>query len=184
MTKLNGCSHGNPQSYPDFWVPLEDSLGVLGHEFLGFGESHSQLNTLVSVSIHSPYYVHKFLLIHSVQSIQNSLKTAIQYVHLSLGMSRWHRYLGIDLFIWGFTSLSTLYRHITTGSWKGRGNQYIQFVRVLYCKLPTNGKQLPAFPLEAVLGVEPRPQEVRGESVTTLPPWPLSRYRDHFTKIL
>ena len=36
--------------------------------------------------------------------------------------------------------------HITTGSWKGRGNQYIQFVSVLYCKLPTNGKQLPAFP--------------------------------------
>ena len=45
-----------------------------------------------------------------------------------------------------------------TGSWKGRGNQYIQFVRVLYCKLPTNGKQLPAFPLEAVSGIEPRPQ--------------------------
>ena len=48
--------------------------------------------------------------------------------------------------------------HITTGSWKGRGNQYIQFVRVLYCKLPINGKQLPAFPLEAVPGIEPRPQ--------------------------
>ena len=48
--------------------------------------------------------------------------------------------------------------HITTGSWKGRGNQYIQFVRVLYCKLPTSGKQLPAFPLEAVLGIEPWPQ--------------------------
>ena len=48
--------------------------------------------------------------------------------------------------------------HITTGSWKGRGNQYIQFVRVLYCKLPTNDKQLPAFPLEAVPGTEPRPQ--------------------------
>ena len=45
--------------------------------------------------------------------------------------------------------------HITTGSWKGRGNQYIQFVKVLYCKLPTNGKQLPAFPLEAVPGIEP-----------------------------
>ena len=42
--------------------------------------------------------------------------------------------------------------HITTGSWKGRGNQYIQFIRVLYCKLPTNGKQLPAFTLEAVPG--------------------------------
>ena len=48
--------------------------------------------------------------------------------------------------------------HITMGSWKGRGNQYIQFVRVLYCKLPTNGNQLPAFPLEAMLGIEPRPQ--------------------------
>ena len=53
--------------------------------------------------------------------------------------------------------------HITTGSWKGRGNQYIQFARVLYCKLPTNGKQLPAFPLTAMTGIEPRPQrwEVR-----------------------
>ena len=55
------------------------------------------------------------------------------------------------------------------GSWKGRGNQYIQFVRVLYCKLPTNGKQLPAFPLEAVSGIEPRPQ--RSEA-TVLPPCP------------
>ena len=44
------------------------------------------------------------------------------------------------------------------GSWKGRGNQYIQLVRVLYCKLLTNGKQLPAFPLEAMPGIEPRPQ--------------------------
>ena len=48
--------------------------------------------------------------------------------------------------------------HITTGSWKGRGNQYIQFVRVLYCKLLTNGKQLPAFPLQAGTGIKPRPQ--------------------------
>ena len=48
--------------------------------------------------------------------------------------------------------------HIMTGSWKGRGDQYIQFVRVLYCKLPTNGKQLPAFPLEAMPGTEPQPQ--------------------------
>ena len=44
------------------------------------------------------------------------------------------------------------------GSWKGRENQYIQFVSVLYCKLP-------AFPLEAVPGTEPRPQ--RWEAPTT-----------------
>ena len=48
--------------------------------------------------------------------------------------------------------------HITMGSWKGRGNQYIQFIRILYCKLLTNGKQLPAFPLEAMPGIESRPQ--------------------------
>ena len=42
--------------------------------------------------------------------------------------------------------------HIMMGSLKGGGNQYIQFVRVRYCKLLTNGKQLPAFPLEAVPG--------------------------------
>ena len=48
--------------------------------------------------------------------------------------------------------------HITTGSWKGRGNQYIEFARVLYCKLPTNGKQLPAFPHKALMGIKPRPQ--------------------------
>ena len=48
--------------------------------------------------------------------------------------------------------------HIIMGSWKGRGNHYMQFVRALYCKLPTNGKQLPAFPLEPVPGIETRPQ--------------------------
>ena len=46
--------------------------------------------------------------------------------------------------------------HITTGSWEGRGNQSIELVKVLYCKLPTNSKQLPAFPLEDGLGSEPR----------------------------
>ena len=67
----------------------------------------------------------------------------------------------IYLFVYLF-GVSHRFQHcigdITTGSWKGRGNQYIQFVRVLYCKLPTNGKQLPAFPLEAMPGTEPRPQ--------------------------
>ena len=63
--------------------------------------------------------------------------------------------------------------HITTGSWKGRGNQYIEFARVLYCKLLTNGKQLPAFPLTAMTGDRTPAAEVGCESVTTLPPWPL-----------
>ena len=48
--------------------------------------------------------------------------------------------------------------HITTGSWKGRGNQYIEFARDVYCKLPTNGKQLLAFPLTAMTGIDPQPQ--------------------------
>ena len=68
----------------------------------------------------------------------------------------WHIYF---IYLFGFLRrFQHCAGHITMGSWKGRGNQYIQFVRVLYCKLSTNGKQLPAFPLEAMLGIEPWPQ--------------------------
>ena len=63
--------------------------------------------------------------------------------------------------------------HITMGSWKGRRNQYMQLVKVLYSKLSTNCKQLPTFPLEVRSGTELRFTEVGGESVTTLPQWPL-----------
>ena len=51
-----------------------------------------------------------------------------------------------------YITFNTVQVNNTTGSWKGRGNQYIQFVMVQYYKLLTNGKQLPAFPLEAMLG--------------------------------
>ena len=64
----------------------------------------------------------------------------------------------IYLFILVLCSFQHCTGHIRMGSWKGRGNQYIHLVKVLYCKLPTNGKQLPSFPLEAVPGTEPRPQ--------------------------
>ena len=73
-------------------------------------------------------------------------------------------YLGRFRYLFGvLRSLQHCTGHIMMGSWKGRGNQYIQFVRALYCKLLTNGKQLPAFPLEALPGTEPQPQrwEVR-----------------------
>ena len=46
------------------------------------------------------------------------------------------------------------------GSCMGRGNQYIQLVKVLYCKLLTNGKQLPAFPLEVGPGTKLRSQRL------------------------
>ena len=62
--------------------------------------------------------------------------------------------------------------HITTGSWKGRGNKYIQFVRVLYCKLPTNGKPLPAFTLEVVPATEPRPQRWEARVLPLCHRWP------------
>ena len=58
-----------------------------------------------------------------------------------------------------YVAFNTVQVKSQRGSWKGRGNQYIQLVRVLYCKLLTNGKQLPAFPLEAMPGTEPRPQK-------------------------
>ena len=73
--------------------------------------------------------------------------------------------------------------HITTGSWKGRGNQYIEFARVVYCKLPTNGKQLPAFPLKAVTGIEPRPQrwEARVLPLCHRGPWTLYKAEKYQT---
>ena len=61
-----------------------------------------------------------------------------------------------------------------TGSWKGRGNQYIEFAGVVYCKLPTNGKQLPAFPLEPIRGSIPGLRGGRREcynSATVAPRW-------------
>ena len=68
------------------------------------------------------------------------------------------------------------------GSWKGRGNQYIQFVRVLYRKLPTNGKQLPAFPLEAVPGTEPWPQSAFYPRKSAILKWKTLLPHINFTK--
>ena len=68
------------------------------------------------------------------------------------------------------TSLSTLYiGHIFTSSFMGRGNQYIQLVKVLYCKLPTIGKQLAT---TNVPGFEPPTTEVGGKCITTRSLWP------------
>ena len=58
------------------------------------------------------------------------------------------------------------------GSWKGRGNQYIEFARVVYCKLPTNGKQLPAFPLKAITGIEPQPQSTTNVKIVNKSQFP------------
>ena len=55
----------------------------------------------------------------------------------------------------GFFGLFT--GHIMTGSFMGRRNLYIQLVKVLYCKLPSVGKQLPTFP-HMVWGLKRRRQ--------------------------
>ena len=53
------------------------------------------------------------------------------------------------LFIGVVTLLSThCTGHIMTSSFMGSGNQYMQLAKVLFCKLQTNSRQLPAFPLE------------------------------------
>ena len=58
------------------------------------------------------------------------------------------------------------------GSFVGRGNQYIQLVKVLYCKLRTRGKQIPGFPLEVRPGTKSRSQrwEARLFHSTTMAP--------------
>ena len=77
-----------------------------------------------------------------IYSVLSHLQLIVYFIHLFTVLRRFQHCTG----------------HITTGSWEGRGNQYIQLVKVLYCKLPTNGKQLPAFPLEVGLGMEPQVQ--------------------------
>ena len=98
----------------------------------------------------------------SILSLDMSCKLRLIVIYLFGVLRRFQHYTG----------------HITTGSWKGRGNQYIQFTRVVCCKLPTNGKQLPAFPLKAVTGIEPRPQrwEARVLPVCHRGPTKVDRY--------
>ena len=56
-----------------------------------------------------------------------------------------------------------------TGSFVGRGNQYIQLVKVLCCKLPTIEKS--NYQLSHIRS-EPVPSVVGGECITTSPLWP------------
>ena len=89
----------------------------------------------------------------------------------------------IYLFILGFMSLSThCIGHIMTGILMGRGNQYIQLVKVLHCKLLTNGKQLPAFPLEVRPGFELGSQRWEARvlhSATVAPRHSLTHNKNH-----
>ena len=90
---------------------------------------------------------------HVCQHAPARYKVSIQRVRL------WNRDLGIIYSIWVLTLLSThCTGHVMTGSFAGRENQYIQLVKILYCKLPTNRKQLPAFPLEVGPGYKLRSQ--------------------------
>ena len=73
--------------------------------------------------------------------------------------------------------------HITTGSWEGRGNQYIQLVKVLYCKLPSISKQLPAFLIEVGLGTELRSQRWEARLLPLCHRGPL-QYLDLLVKIV
>ena len=115
------------------------SLACPNHiiNFMKLSSTNSNFFLLLSLDFHELW--------HSVTSIClfTKVKQQIGYVNT------------------GFSLFEVLRRfqhctgHITTGSWKGRGNQYIEFARVVYCKLPTNGKQLPAFPLEPMRGSNP-----------------------------
>ena len=92
-----------------------------------------------------------------------------------------HSLIYLFLFIYLFGVLRRFQHctgHITTGSWKGRGNQYIEFARVVYCKLLTNGKQLPAFPLKAIMGIEPRPQRWEARVLPLCHRGPYAQFND------
>ena len=62
-------------------------------------------------------------------SFSRQIPTGSKFIYLFWVLCRFQHYTG----------------HIMMGSFVGRGNQYTQLVKVLYCKLPTIGKQLPTF---------------------------------------
>ena len=98
-----------------------------------------------------------FFVIHTITMNCNSIIVRRQLAAGNNSSCSLHQLAGLSC-VYLFVVLRRLQHctgHITTGSWKGRGNQYIEFARVVYCKLPTNGKQLPAFPLEPVRGSNP-----------------------------
>ena len=117
------------------------------------------------------------LLINSFQPLYLSKKSCVHSKPGSKNLSNPCRLFIPQIFIY----LSGVLRrfqhctgHIMMGSWKGRGNQYIQLVKVVYCKLPTNSKQLPAFPLEVGLGTELRSQRWEARELPLCHRGPLS----------
>ena len=62
----------------------------------------------------------------------------------------------------------------------------MKFVRVLYCKLPTNSKQLSAFLPEAMLGTKPQPQrwEARVLPLCHRGPLEIKLNEDHLAHLL
>ena len=72
--------------------------------------------------------------------------SVIKHIHLFI-------YLGFYI---AFNTVQVISRRVVRRA--EETSTYSSVYSVLYCKLPTNGKQLPAFPLEAVPGTGPRPQ--------------------------
>ena len=80
-------------------------------------------------------------------------------------------HLGQTTIYLGLHYTQYLIGNIVRSNWKGRGNQYIQLVKILYCKLPAVGKQLSTFP-HKVQSLNLQTSEVGDKCVTAAPPWP------------
>ena len=86
------------------------------------------------------------------QHFQRSVKFTVFFKTLHLNQAlQVFIYLGFNI------AFNTCTGHTMMGSFVGRGNQYIQSVKVLYCKRPTIGKQLPTF-RHKIWGLNRRPQ--------------------------
>ena len=70
--------------------------------------------------------------------------------------------------------------YTTMGSFVGRGNRFIHLVKVLYCKLPTIGKQLPTFS-HKIRGLNQRPQRWEGSVLPLCHHGPITNERRQAT---
>ena len=86
---------------------------------------------------------------------------AVCYIQDSVGQGKctvnFHLFCFYFFYLFGFCSFQHCIGHIMASSFMGRRNQYIQLVKVLYCKLLSIGKQLSTFP-HTVRGLNHRPR--------------------------
>ena len=131
--------------------------------------NHYKLNTRSVMTTVSPH-VFDSALDFPVITNRAFFPWAVQYLNFNPSFAKF-----LFIYLWFYIAFNTV--QVISRRVIGRAEETSTYSLSGFCTVncrPTASK-LPAFPLEAMLGTETRP-EVGGESVTILPPWPLQSF--------